>query len=123
MHSMLSTAIEAAVLTGADEKLMSYNLMLAASASFMSPFGYTTNLLIYGPGGYKVKDFVYMGTPLQVVLWILTTLILSNETVPWWVAWLWTFGVFILTCTIFVFPAYVKMMFNKGLEAGKMTKD
>jgi len=120
---MLSIAIEAAVLTGADEKLMSYNLMLAASASFMSPFGYTTNLLIYGPGGYKVKDFVYIGTPLQVVLWILTTLILSNETVPWWVSWLWTFGVFILTCIVFVFPAYVKMMFSKGLEAGKMTKD
>lgn len=41
---------DAAVKSGADELLMSYNIMLAASASFMSPFGYTTNLLIYGPG-------------------------------------------------------------------------
>jgi di/tricarboxylate transporter len=34
--------------------------MLGASASFMSPFGYTTNLLIYGPGGYKVRIFLYV---------------------------------------------------------------
>ncbi len=38
-----------------DKKLMSFIVMLGASASFMSPFGYTTNLLIYGPGGYKVS--------------------------------------------------------------------
>jgi len=52
---MFPIALEAAESTGADSLLMSYNLMLAASASFMSPFGYTTNLLIYGPGGYKVR--------------------------------------------------------------------
>mmetsp|Transcript_25509 Transcript_25509/g.54881 ORF Transcript_25509/g.54881 Transcript_25509/m.54881 type:complete len:1149 (+) Transcript_25509:308-3754(+) len=62
---MFPIAIDAAEQTGADPLLMSYNIMLAASASFMSPYGYTTNLLIYGPGGYKVKDFVYMGTPMQ----------------------------------------------------------
>ena len=55
---MFPIAIEAAEQTGADSKLMSYNLMLAASASFMSPFGYTTNLLIYGPG--KVDIFFYV---------------------------------------------------------------
>lgn len=52
---MFPIAMEAAIKTGADQLLMSYDLMLAASASFMSPFGYTTNLLIYGPGGYKTK--------------------------------------------------------------------
>ncbi len=51
---MFPIAINAAEQTGADAKLMSFNLMLAASASFMSPFGYTTNLLVYGSGGYKV---------------------------------------------------------------------
>ena len=43
---MFPIAINAATQTGADRMLMSYNLMLAASASFMSPFGYTTNLLV-----------------------------------------------------------------------------
>lgn len=111
---MFPIAISAAEQTGADSLLMSYNIMLAASASFMSPYGYTTNLLIYGPGGYKVKDFVYMGTPMQLILWILTTAILSNTTVPWWVSWLWTTGVFIGTCLIFVFPHYVKLACGKS---------
>jgi len=43
---------------GADKVIMSYTLMLGASASFMSPFGYTTNLLIFGPGGYKVSTII-----------------------------------------------------------------
>ena len=100
-------------MTGADTKLMSYNLMLAASASFMSPFGYTTNLIIYGPGGYKVKDFLMIGTPMQLILWILTTVILSNTTVDWWVSWVWTFCAFAGVCLIFVFPSHVKSMYNK----------
>lgn len=110
---MFPIAIQAAEDTGADQLLMSYNLMLAASASFMSPFGYTTNLLIYGPGGYKVKDFVYMGTPMQLVLWILTTVILTNTTTPWFVSWAWTFGVLVLVCFVFVFPYYFKSAFRR----------
>lgn len=100
--------------TDADPLLMSYNIMLAASASFMSPYGYTTNLLIYGPGGYKVKDFLKLGTPMQVVLWILTTLLLStSSTLPWYLSWIWTFGVFMLTCAVFVFPFMVASAFRK----------
>jgi len=98
---------------------MSYNLMLAASASFMSPFGYTTNLLIYGPGGYKVKDFLFMGTPMQVILWLLTTAVLSNTSTPWWVSWLWTFGAFVFVCLVFVFPSYIKSAYNKANDASQ----
>lgn len=48
-------AMDAAEQTGTNRVIMSYCVMLSASASFMSPYGYTTNLLIYGPGGYKVR--------------------------------------------------------------------
>ena len=116
---MFPIAMEAAETTGADKLLMSYDLMLAASASFMSPYGYQTNLLIYGPGGYKTKDFLYIGTPMQLILWILTTVILSNTTAPWWLSWIWTFGVFLLVCLIFVFPYYVKRAFNKAKHASQ----
>ena len=52
---MFPVAMNAAEKTGTSVVLMSYNLMLAASASFMTPFGYQTNLMVYGPGKYKVS--------------------------------------------------------------------
>ena len=70
-------------------------------------------------GGYKVKDFVYMGTPMQLILWILTTIILTNTSVDWWISWLWTAGVFFLVCLVFVFPSYVKSVFNKAKDNAK----
>jgi len=89
-------AMDAAEITGADQKLMSYILMLGASASFMSPFGYTTNLLIYGPGGYKYTDFLRIGTPMQVVLWIFSVCIVSiGDGSTWYVTWIATSLLFI----------------------------
>lgn len=39
----------------------------AASAAFLTPISYQTNLIIYGPGGYKFKDFLRIGLPVNIV--------------------------------------------------------
>ena len=49
---------------------------LAASASFMSPYGYQTNLLVFSAGNYRVKDFVKLGLPLSIGYSIVVLLML-----------------------------------------------
>ena len=48
------------------------NIMLGASYSFISPTGYQTNLMVYGPGGYKFTDFFKIGIPLTILVGIFT---------------------------------------------------
>ncbi len=49
----------------------------AAAANFMIPIGYQTNLMVYGPGGYTLKDFIKIGFPLTFIYMIGTVLILN----------------------------------------------
>ncbi len=54
----------------------------AASAAFITPFSYQTNLLVYGPGGYNLKDFVRIGVPVTLIYLIvafLALLVLYNK--------------------------------------------
>ncbi len=48
----------------------------AAAANFMTPIGYQTNLMVYGPGGYKFKDFFRIGAPLTIIYMIVAVTIL-----------------------------------------------
>ncbi len=48
-------------------------ITVAASASFASPLGYQTHLMVYGPGNYRLVDFVRMGVPMNLLLWVITT--------------------------------------------------
>lgn len=49
----------------------------AAAANFMTPVGYQTNLMVYGPGGYSFKDFFKVGFPLTMIYMVVTVTILS----------------------------------------------
>ena len=46
-------------------------IMLAASFGFATPLGYQTNLMVYGPGGYKLQDFLRMGIPLNLLMGVI----------------------------------------------------
>lgn len=47
-------------------------IAIAASAGFATPLGYQTHLMVYGPGGYRFRDFVRIGVPLDILIMIIT---------------------------------------------------
>lgn len=66
-------AIGLATALGIDPRPLVVAVMVAASASFATPIGYQTNMLVYGPGGYKFTDFMKVGIPLNLSVGILAS--------------------------------------------------
>jgi len=79
---MTPIAISAAQQMGLDPRTFVFAVCFAASASFITPIGYQTNLMVYSPGGYKFTDYVRVGLPLAIVLWCMAT---------WLIPILWPF--------------------------------
>jgi di/tricarboxylate transporter len=66
-------AIGLADALGIDARPLVVAVMVAASASFATPIGYQTNMLVYGPGGYKFTDFMKVGIPLNLSIGLLAS--------------------------------------------------
>ena len=69
-------AIGLAQALGVDARPLVVAVMVAASASFATPIGYQTNMMVYGPGGYKFTDFIKVGLPLNLSIGALASLLI-----------------------------------------------
>jgi di/tricarboxylate transporter len=72
---MIPVALATAVDAGLDPRSFAIVVLIGASCSFLSPIGYQTNLMVYGLGGYKFRDFTIVGAPLSLVTLIVTPIV------------------------------------------------
>lgn len=71
-------ALNTSELLGMNFAPFAITIMMAASASFSSPIGYQTNLMVYGPGGYRFSDYMRIGIPMNILMGIITVTITPN---------------------------------------------
>jgi di/tricarboxylate transporter len=68
-------ALATAAALGVDPMPFIVAMTIAGSCGFATPIGYQTNLMVYGPGGYRFADFVRFGAPLNVIVCVVTLLV------------------------------------------------
>lgn len=69
-------AIQIAQQTGANPRTLVMGVALATSMAFMTPLGHPVNILVMSPGGYSFRDFVKVGVPLSILLFIVVMIFL-----------------------------------------------
>ena len=73
---LLPVAISTAMGLGVNPKPFIIAVCFGASACFATPIGYQTNLLVYGPAGYRFSDYLKLGIPLNLIVLIMGTLLI-----------------------------------------------
>jgi di/tricarboxylate transporter len=73
---MIPVAVEVAKTLTLNPIAFMFAVTFAASNSYMTPIGYQTNTMVYGPGGYKFLDFTRVGAPLNLILTVITPLLI-----------------------------------------------
>lgn len=72
---MFPIALKVSEKAAVDPLALAIIVAIAASASFSTPIGYQTNMIVYGPGGYTFKDYLKVGIPLNIIVMVVTVCI------------------------------------------------
>lgn len=72
---VLTIALSAAETLGVNAQPFVIAVIMGSACSFLTPFGYQTNMMVYGPGGYRSSDYFRLGLPLSLMVGIVTVLI------------------------------------------------
>jgi di/tricarboxylate transporter len=72
---MFPVAVSTAATTGLDIRPLAVGIAVSASVDFLTPIGYQTNTMVYGPGGYRFFDYARLGAPLTLMALLLIVLI------------------------------------------------
>jgi di/tricarboxylate transporter len=73
---LVPLAIEAARIVDASPRAFLIGVAFGASACFATPIGYQTNTLVFSAGGYRFSDFVRLGLPLNIIYWLVASILI-----------------------------------------------
>ncbi|KAG2448929.1 hypothetical protein HYH02_006277 [Chlamydomonas schloesseri] len=100
-------------------KETSVAIMLGASAGFINPFSYQTNLMVYAAGNYSVREFATVGAPFQIWLMVVAGFILcymKQWHQVWIVSWICTAGIVLIPAIYFLLPTRIQLKIDSFFD-------